>query len=261
MPSRLRRHDEPGDIHFVTVSTFRRLPFFRHPGVCGAFVEGMKLVRDRRPIRWIGYVIMPEHVHFAVLPQRLSDQPPVPISLVLQELKSLSGRLCKGALREVWRACHTLGSGRLDAWATERPPSARLPTVRGGPPPQAVGHPVPQAVGHPVPAVGAPALGLGDPESGRVVSPTASGGAPSTASRGTPGPSAGERPFWKPRGYDFNVHMETTLLEKLNYMHANPLRRGLVERAEDWLWSSYRFYELGDRSIMAMDWDGRLPLL
>ena len=34
----------------------------------------------------------------------------------------------------------------------------------------------------------------------------------------------------------------------------------LAAGAADWRWSSYRFYEHGDRSVLAMDWDGRWPI-
>jgi putative transposase len=53
------------------------------------------------------------------------------------------------------------------------------------------------------------------------------------------------RPFWLPRYYDFNVQTEAKRFEKLNYMHWNPMKRGLVERPEDWAWSSYRYYKTG----------------
>ena len=48
--------------------------------------------------------------------------------------------------------------------------------------------------------------------------------------------------------------------EKLDYVHGNPVTRGLVDRPEQWPWSSFRFYELGDDSLIAMDWDGGFPL-
>jgi hypothetical protein len=41
--------------------------------------------------------------------------------------------------------------------------------------------------------------------------------------------------------------------EKLNYMHANPVTRKLVEKRGDWAWSSWRFYFLDDASILSMD--------
>jgi hypothetical protein len=36
-------------------------------------------------------------------------------------------------------------------------------------------------------------------------------------------------------------------IEKLNYMHMNPVKRGLVADAKLWAWSSYRFYQMGRR--------------
>ena len=52
------------------------------------------------------------------------------------------------------------------------------------------------------------------------------------------------RPFWQARFYDFNVWTENKRVEKLRYMHRNPVKRGLAGAPEEWLWSSYRFYFL-----------------
>ena len=53
----------------------------------------------------------------------------------------------------------------------------------------------------------------------------------------------GHRHFWqRGGGYDRNLFSETQVREKADYIHANPVRRGLVERAEQWRWSSMRFY-------------------
>ena len=54
-----------------------------------------------------------------------------------------------------------------------------------------------------------------------------------------------EDPFWQRRYYDFNIDGESKLDEKLQYMHLNPVRAGLVEKAVDWPWSSARHYLLG----------------
>ncbi len=51
-----------------------------------------------------------------------------------------------------------------------------------------------------------------------------------------------ERPFWQARCYDFLVHNHEKRIEKLRYMHRNPVVRGLVEKSEDWPWSSFRHY-------------------
>ena len=54
-----------------------------------------------------------------------------------------------------------------------------------------------------------------------------------------------ERPFWQARYYDFLVHNEEKRVEKLRYMHRNPVERGLVAKPEDWAWSSFRHYATG----------------
>ena len=56
------------------------------------------------------------------------------------------------------------------------------------------------------------------------------------------GAEAGRRPFWQARFYDFNVWTAKKRVEKLRYMHRNPVKRGLVSSPEQWPWSSYRFY-------------------
>jgi putative transposase len=66
-------------------------------------------------------------------------------------------------------------------------------------------------------------------------------------------------PFWLPRYYDFNVWSEGKRVEKLRYMHGNPVKRGLVKRPEDWLWSSFRHYASGVEGIVEIEsqWTAR----
>jgi putative transposase len=54
------------------------------------------------------------------------------------------------------------------------------------------------------------------------------------------------RPFWQTRYYDFNIFTHNKRVEKLKYMHRNPVTRGLVDRPEDWSWSSFRHYLLDE---------------
>jgi REP-associated tyrosine transposase len=50
------------------------------------------------------------------------------------------------------------------------------------------------------------------------------------------------RRFWQRRFYDFNVWSLKKRVEKLHYMHMNPLKRKLVDHPRDWPWSSFSFY-------------------
>ena len=59
--------------------------------------------------------------------------------------------------------------------------------------------------------------------------------------------------FWQPRFYDFNIYTQEKFKEKLIYMHANPVKRGLVDHPAAWIWSSYLFYQIGKEGIISID--------
>ena len=62
-----------------------------------------------------------------------------------------------------------------------------------------------------------------------------------------------ERPFWQARYYDFNVFSEKKRVEKLRYIHRNPVTRGLVKRPEDWAWSSFLHYASGIETTVEIE--------
>lgn len=191
MPSHLRRHDEPGHTHFLTVSCYRRLQLFHDEGMKQVVVEAMKSLQQKVGVCLLGYVIMPEHLHALVYPHRRGDDNPIPIGRVLQAFKQYVGRHGKSRLRDVWRRQGRLWSEPLNQWAHDR---------------------------------------------------------------------SGKQQVMNTRAYDRNVTTEEELHEKLDYCHKNPITRGLVARAEDWPWSSFRFYERFD-AVLAMDWDRRWPII
>ncbi len=50
-----------------------------------------------------------------------------------------------------------------------------------------------------------------------------------------------------------NLWTPKKTLEKLGYIHNNPVRRGLVSEPGEWPWSSWRFYYREDSSVLRMD--------
>src|SRR5262249_49994595 len=46
---------------------------------------------------------------------------------------------------------------------------------------------------------------------------------------------------------------EAKRVEKLRYIHRNPVRRGLVARPEDWKWSSFRHYATGVEGVVEIE--------
>jgi putative transposase len=67
-----------------------------------------------------------------------------------------------------------------------------------------------------------------------------------------------ERLFWQyGGGYDRNITNGKTLLKMIDYLHNNPVRRGLVDQAVNWKWSSAAGFEGGISPIILdpIPWD------
>jgi REP element-mobilizing transposase RayT len=69
------------------------------------------------------------------------------------------------------------------------------------------------------------------------------------------GTGRGEYKVWQDSFWDKILYNERMLRQKLNYMHRNPVRAGLVENPEDYPYSSYRNYVLGDQTLIEIDMD------
>jgi len=61
------------------------------------------------------------------------------------------------------------------------------------------------------------------------------------------------RQFWQRRFHDFNVWSARKCREKLEYMHANPVKRKLVAHPKEWEWSSFSFYSSLKRGLIRVD--------
>jgi putative transposase len=157
MVSRLARHQQDGDLHFVTFSCFGRSAYLAMPATRDLFEDALQKTCVRYRFEVVGYVVMLEHVHLL-----LSEPRKELLAVGLQALK--------------------------------------LSVTR----------------------------------------------------------RANRRPFWQARYYDFNVRTEAKRVEKLNYIHWNPMKRGLVDRPEDWRWSSCHYYQTGERGRVSIDdsWRG-----
>lgn len=65
--------------------------------------------------------------------------------------------------------------------------------------------------------------------------------------------------FWQARYYDFPVWRGPKRMEKLRYIHRNPVKRGLVGRPEDWPWGSFVHYATGVEGVVEIEsqWTAR----
>ena len=175
--------DTPGDSHFNTFSTFKRIPLLTKERSCQWMVDAINLSRDRNPFDLWAWVIMPEHVHLVVCPH-----PKTRMRALLQSMKQ---SVSKKAI--VW----------LKVNAPEY-----LPTIED-------------------------------------VQPN------------------GKRSyrFWqRGGGYDRNLRSVRDIHEKINYVHQNPVTRGLVSKPSDYKWSSAKAWETGIDFPLSLDRDSVPPL-
>ena len=87
MPTGLSRRYGQRHLHFVTFSSYRRLPLLRSAQARNVFVKILGEVRDRYRFALAGYVVMPEHVHLLI-----GEPPEGTPSTVLQVLKQRVSR-------------------------------------------------------------------------------------------------------------------------------------------------------------------------
>jgi putative transposase len=73
------------------------------------------------------------------------------------------------------------------------------------------------------------------------------------------------RQFWQPRYFDANIHGEAARSEVIRYIHRNPVKRGLVEKPEQYRWSGFNHYATGIRGVVEIEseWTARMrgPLI
>ncbi len=82
MPPGLKRYQETRRPHFVTFSTFKRLPALNQPWIRDLFLQCIEQTRRKYRFRVFGYVVMPEHVHLL-----LSEPESALLSKAIQALK------------------------------------------------------------------------------------------------------------------------------------------------------------------------------
>ena len=175
------RHFEPGQLQFITTSTYRRSRLFTCQRFCWTFVETLRQLRQETGFLLIGWVLMPEHFHLLIRPQPAASHRPL-----------------HAGTEEAIRPADYRRPRRNQDHPRCRALLARLrlpPTVH----------------------------------------------------------SDSYHRVWQRRYVPFNVFTEKKHMEKLDYMHNNPVKRRLVSSPDQWPWSSFRFYYLNDSSVLTMD--------
>ena len=65
--------------------------------------------------------------------------------------------------------------------------------------------------------------------------------------------------IWQERFDDLAIYSLRIAKSKINYIHNNPVRKKMVEKPEEYLYSSARNYILNDQSIIAVDTNFLIP--
>lgn len=172
-----RAINEPGHAHFLTFSCWKRWPLLSKDRSRLWVIEALEHTRLTQEIAILAYVIMPEHVHLLLVPQKRDYE----MRRILAAIKAPVSRAAKSFLEE----------SRNDEWL-------RKLTAHHG-----------------------------KRETFRV---------------------------WQPGGgFDGNLWRTGTIEQVIDYIHANPVRRGLVERPTDWEWSSARSYAGSSDVLLSID--------
>src|SRR6476646_3388537 len=67
---RLVHFNEPGHLHFMTFSCYRRMPLLTNDLFRKLLARALDTALESHDFQLIGFVVMPEHVHLLVWPQR-----------------------------------------------------------------------------------------------------------------------------------------------------------------------------------------------
>jgi REP element-mobilizing transposase RayT len=95
-----KRFDVPNTPYFVTTATLDRRPLFASPRLAQIVVDNIDFYERRGDYELLAFVVMPDHVHLLLTPQRGS------ISDVLRNLKSFIAKQVQDARREngpIWQ--------------------------------------------------------------------------------------------------------------------------------------------------------------
>jgi putative transposase len=162
----VRHFHEPGQLHELTFSCFRKMPLLDDHGWKDKLAECLDTANKGLDVSLVAYVFMPNHVHLLVNPTR----PDPSIGLYLARIKQPFSKYVKGILEGQ-------DPGLLNQlMVQERPGKWCFRFWQEGP------------------------------------------------------------------GFDRNLSSSQAISASLDYIHENPVKRGLCERAVDWRWSSARFY-------------------
>jgi putative transposase len=168
-----------GHVYYLTTVVYDRLPIFARPSFVIPLLDSLNYYRYKQQFKLLGYVVMPDHVHFLIWPCGEATVPDF-----MRDYKEFTAK-------RIVRQAEVEG---IQTWV-EAFRQAGLETGRS------------------------------------------------------------KNKVWQDGYWDKNVYTERFLQKKLEYVHRNPLRAGLVEALEAYPYSSYRNYAFGEEWLIEVDRD------
>ena len=176
----IRHFHEPGDLHELTFSCYRRMPLLTNDVWREQLCRSIDKAITRWNFRLVAFVLMPEHVHLLVYP-----------TTSIVEIDNLLSAIKQPYSVKIKKLLMASGSDLVERLTVqERPGKKAFRYWQEGP------------------------------------------------------------------GYDRNLSSQKSVLAAIDYIHRNPIRRGLVDEMTHWKWSSARWYA-SERQIV----DPNLPTI
>jgi putative transposase len=228
----IRHYHQAGDCHELTFSCYRRWPLLTSDSWRQYLAESIDKALHSHGLNLSAFVFMPEHVHLLVWPQNPAR---AAISSFLKTLKQSCSTKAKHQLKVACRQ-----KGQAEVATSEHGQAALVPSQHGQT------------------GLARGTLEISPIQHGQVL-----------LARGTQAQrlldqlTIRERPgkmvfrFWQEGpGYDRNLNTAKSVLSSIDYIHNNPVKRGLVQSAVDWMWSSARHYipEAGRLPVESPKW-------
>lgn len=80
-----KHYQDPGHLHYLTFSCYRKLWLFKSPSLYANFLKILQQARLRLRFKLYGFVLMPNHVHLLLYPE-----PDLSLSTILRAIKQPS---------------------------------------------------------------------------------------------------------------------------------------------------------------------------
>src|SRR5579863_3728153 len=109
------RHFEPGQLQFITTSTYHRAGVFADSRYCQLFADALQAARAKFQFKLIGWVLMPDHFHVLLQPPLCGES----TSAIVKDIKQRSAF----AVLEALRAESDLPSSRALLRSLRLPPT------------------------------------------------------------------------------------------------------------------------------------------